>query len=76
MAGKPTKKLVKPTPDNLELSFEQTYIRIRDILLAAKRRALKAIDNEMTQAAWQTGREIVEEEQRGSKRAAYGSRII
>jgi predicted nuclease of restriction endonuclease-like (RecB) superfamily len=30
----------------------------------------------MIQAAWQTGREIIEEEQRGSKRAAYGSRII
>lgn len=76
MAGKPTKKLVKPAPDNLELSFEQSYIRIRDILRSAKKRALKAIDNEMIQAAWQTGREIVEEEQRGSKRAAYGSRII
>jgi predicted nuclease of restriction endonuclease-like (RecB) superfamily len=76
MAVKRSKKLVTIALDNLELSFEQTYIRIRDILSAARKRSLKAIDNEMTQAAWQTGREIVEEEQRGSKRAAYGSRII
>ena len=75
MARKPKPQPLVPSND-FELSFEQTYSRIRDILSAAKKRALKAIDNEMTQAAWQTGREIVEEEQRGSKRAAYGSRII
>jgi predicted nuclease of restriction endonuclease-like (RecB) superfamily len=76
MAVKRTKKLVKTAPDNLELSFEQTYIRIRDILSAAKERALKAIDNEMIRAAWQTGHEIIEQEQRGIERAKYGAQVI
>jgi predicted nuclease of restriction endonuclease-like (RecB) superfamily len=75
MAAK-DKKSFKTKSDELEPTFEQTYLRIRDILLGARNRALRAVDNEAVKASWETGREIVEEEQRGKARADYGTKLI
>jgi predicted nuclease of restriction endonuclease-like (RecB) superfamily len=66
----------KSRAGDLEPTFEQTYIRIREILLGARHRALRAVDREMVRAYWEIGREIVEEEQRGATRAKYGARVI
>jgi len=76
MAARGKKSLVKAASSELEPSFEQTYTRIREILLEARGHALRAVDTEMAQAYWKTGYEIVEEEQRGAKRAKYGARVI
>jgi predicted nuclease of restriction endonuclease-like (RecB) superfamily len=75
MANK-RKTIVKAKKDDLEPTFEQTYLRIRDILLGARNRALRFVNDEAVKASWETGREIVEEEQRGKARADYGAKLI
>ena len=50
--------------------------RIRGILGQARRQALSAVNAEMLRAYWDIGREIVEEEQRGERRAEYGTRLL
>jgi DUF1016 N-terminal domain len=69
-------RIARARKSQLEPSFEITYDRIREILTRAQRRALKAIDSEMVRAYWETGRENVEEEQRGAQRAKYGAQVI
>ncbi|HZG65885.1 MAG TPA: PDDEXK nuclease domain-containing protein, partial [Herpetosiphonaceae bacterium] len=54
----------------------QTLQRIRDILARSRSQALQSVNAAMVQAYWHIGREIVEEEQRGSGRAGYGARLI
>lgn len=54
----------------------QCLARVRSILGDARRQALQTVNAAMVQAYWQIGREIVEEEQRGQDRAAYGTRLV
>lgn len=50
--------------------------RIRDILSSARHQSLKAVNTTMVAAYWYIGKEIVEEQQRGKERAAYGEAVI
>ena len=50
--------------------------RIRRILSEARARTLQAVNAAMIAACWHIGREIVEEEQRGQRRAKYGAQLI
>ena len=52
--------------------------RIQEILEEARNKVYHTANTEMLRAYWNIGREIVEEEQQGKDRAAYGSafRII
>lgn len=52
------------------------YLRIRRILDAARSKIARTINFEMVQAYWLVGKEIIEEEQKGSKRAEYGTKLI
>lgn len=52
------------------------YERIRNIIEDARSHALYAVNTEMVQAYWLIGKEIVEEEQKGKKRAEYGKALI
>lgn len=52
------------------------FVDIVQILKAARQKAYAAVNNEMVEAYWHIGKRIVEEEQRGAKRAAYGEGII
>jgi predicted nuclease of restriction endonuclease-like (RecB) superfamily len=52
------------------------YERIRSIIEESRSRALYAVNTEMVRAYWLIGREIVEEEQKGKKRAGYGEELI
>lgn len=52
--------------------FEQ----IRSIVEQARGRAVRAVNQAMVEAYWQIGRLIVEDEQSGQSRAAYGAGII
>ena len=52
------------------------YQQIRVVLIQARSRALQAISTEMVASYLEIGRSIVEEQQRGEKRAAYGKRLI
>lgn len=49
---------------------------IKQVLYDARKYAYQAINSAMVEAYWQIGKRIVEEEQEGSERAAYGKEII
>ena len=52
------------------------YERIRQILESARSNIGRTVNTTQVRANWLIGREIVEEEQRGEKRAAYGEQLI
>ena len=52
------------------------YDRIRQILESARSSASRSVNTAQVVANWLIGREIVEEEQQGAKRAGYGVRVI
>jgi len=54
----------------------KVYDRIRKIIEAARGNIARTINSEMVMAYWQIGREIVEEEQKGSARARYGQQLL
>jgi hypothetical protein len=49
---------------------------IKSILKSARSNAYRAVNSVMVEAYWNVGRRIVEEEQKGGKRAGYGERLI
>ena len=57
-------------------SFEDFYKRIKEILETTRTKVYLTVNFEMVQAYWNIGRIIVEEEQSGKDRAAYGSFLI
>ena len=62
--------------DDLMPTAPETLARILALLLEARHTALSAVNAAMAQAYWNIGREIIEEEQRGSQRADYGTRLL
>lgn len=54
---------------------DSIYKKISEIIKDARSRALYAVNTEMVRAYWLIGKEIVEEEQKGEKRAEYGVKI-
>ena len=62
----------EPLPKGISSICQQ----IREILIQARSRALRAVNAEMVVCYWEIGRLIVEEEQRGETRAAYGKGLI
>lgn len=60
----------------LKRSRPELYERIRQIIDSARGRIAATIDFEMVQAYWLVGREIVEEEQKGRRRALYGAGLL
>lgn len=62
--------------DRGELSSANCVARVREILTKARHTALQSVNTIMVSAYWQVGREIVEEEQRGEKRARYGAGLL
>ena len=52
------------------------YDRIREILESARTRVARSVNTTQVVANWLIGREIVEEEQSGSRKAEYGQRLI
>jgi predicted nuclease of restriction endonuclease-like (RecB) superfamily len=52
------------------------YTRIRQILESARTRVARSVNTTQVVANWLIGREIVEEEQKGQRRAGYGDRVL
>ena len=52
------------------------YGRVRDILDAARANIARTVNTTQVLANWLIGREIIEEEQRGKKRADYGQQLV
>jgi predicted nuclease of restriction endonuclease-like (RecB) superfamily len=50
--------------------------QLRQLIADARHRALRAVDVIQVQTCWQVGRHIVEFEQGGQARAAYGTRLL
>ena len=66
--------LLPPAPSND--SFERLHGQIRELLSTARARIRRAVNSTMVQTYWTIGRLIVEEEQGGSARAAYGQAVL
>ena len=49
---------------------------LRELIQQGRQQALRAVDAVQVQTCWQIGRHIVEFEQRGAERAAFGSRLL
>ena len=60
-----------PAPDDAAL-----FGRIVDILEQARSHVARTVNSAMVGAYWLIGREIIEEEQKGQKRADYGKAVI
>ena len=52
------------------------YAKVREILVAARQRSYSAANTAMVEAYWRIGQRIVEHEQGGAQRAAYGERLL
>jgi len=57
-------------------STEPLYREIRAVLESARAGAYRAVNAAMVEAYWQVGRLIVEHEQGGRRRAAYGEAVL
>ena len=58
-------------------SINQKFLeRVSDVLIQARKNAKTAVNLSMVYAYYEIGRMIVEEEQRGEKRAAYGTQLL
>jgi predicted nuclease of restriction endonuclease-like (RecB) superfamily len=49
---------------------------VKRIIAGGRQKAYSAVDSAMTVTYWQIGKRIIEEEQHGSIRAAYGTKLI
>jgi predicted nuclease of restriction endonuclease-like (RecB) superfamily len=54
----------------------ELFARVRDILESARASVARSVNTAQVVANWLIGREIVEEEQRGKRRANYGQQLI
>jgi len=70
------KDIQKTTTKTKSISKVTAYDRIRTIIEQARNNMVRVVNTEMVLAYWHIGREIVEEEQKGKKRAEYGKRLI
>ncbi len=52
------------------------YKRIRQILESARTSAARSVNSAQVVSNWLTGREIVEDEQRGKRKAKYGEKVL
>ena len=68
MKTKSSKRLVSNKGD--------LYARVKQIIENARSSVARAINFEMVRSYWLIGREIVEEEQKGKKRADYGRKSL
>lgn len=63
-------------PTQLQPPVTELAGRITTIIETARKRVQSVVDHEMVRAYWEIGREIVEDEQKGEKRAEYGKAVI
>src|SRR5690349_963568 len=61
---------------NLTKPDNQLYRRVAEILEQARGRVARTVNTAMVQTYWLIGREIVQVEQRGARRAEYGEELI
>ena len=57
-------------------AYKELVEKISENYLKAKQSAFKAINNELTFSNWETGKYIIEFEQKGNIRAEYGLKLL
>lgn len=61
----------------MPLQIENNFIAdVKQILELARRRAFSAVNTAMVEAYWLVGKRIIDEEQKGEKRAEYGKEVL
>ena len=73
-----SRKTRKSNKDDTEIRSalrNEFYKSVAEILRTARSNAYRAVNFTMVEAYWNVGRMIVEDEQGGEKRAAYGKRV-
>jgi predicted nuclease of restriction endonuclease-like (RecB) superfamily len=70
-----TKKAKRPS-SSLDVHYNSVLGDISSVIDAARRSAARSVNCIMTAAYWLIGRRIVEYEQKGEKRAAYGEELL
>lgn len=73
MNKKKTSLAIRKSDQSLKTNL---YVQIRHIILEARNRAYQVVNAVMVEAYWNVGRLIVEKEQGGKKRAAYGESVL
>ena len=63
-------------PKKTVAGTRRPYDRIRNILESARASIARTVNTTQVVANWLIGREIVEEEQAGKRRAAYGAELL
>ncbi len=71
-----TRKSTTAVSPAAPVDIEPLYERIHAILADARTTIARTVNTQMVRAYWLVGREIVEEEQAGQTRAAYGEDIL
>ena len=66
-----TSRPIAPAP-----AASSLHETVRQLLLSARPQVRQSVNTAMVQTYWQIGRLIVEDEQGGEKRAAYGQRVL
>ncbi len=75
VSKKTSRKKVVTEPSTVPRE-DALFARVVDIIEAARGYVARSVNTAMVQAYWLIGREIVEVEQRGEKRAGYGERVV
>lgn len=60
----------------MKMTRNNLYERVRQILESARTNVARSVNTTQVIANWLVGREIVEEEQHGTRRAKYGQKVI
>ena len=64
------------TESQIERDFIAKLEALRELIVQARQQVLRHVDVAQVQTYWQIGRHIVEFEQEGQSRAAYGKRLL
>ncbi len=59
-----------------DVRLDPLLAALRELIQQGRRQALRAVDTVQVQTCWQIGRHIVEFEQGGAERAAFGARLL
>ncbi len=70
------KKGLRKTPPSEAAGYDVMLSGVVDLLEQARRSSARAVNAVMTATYWETGRRIVEHEQKGAARAEYGSALL
>ena len=68
-------KAVKPVQDKA-VDYDKVLSGVVELLDAARRASARVVNSLMTATYWEIGRRIVEHEQAGKERAAYGAELL